>query len=186
MNVLITGANSGFGLLTAETFDKAGHTVFAGYRNPDRLSGLTAPKARGLEIEPVLLDVTSLPTIQEAIARATQDRPIDVLINNAGYELIGAVDEVSQENAQRQFDTNVMGLLRIVRAVSPAMRGRRSGVIVNLSSMVGWMSAPYAGLYSASKHAIEALSEAMWFELQPFGVRVVVIEHLGWQHIGLA
>lgn len=180
LNVLISGANSGFGLLTAEVFAKAGHHVHAGYRNPEKLAGLEALKADGLPIEPVLLDVMAQDTIDAAVAQAASDVPIDVLVNNAGFELIGPVDEFSEEGFRRQFDTNVLGPLRMIRAVSPAMRARHSGAIVNMSSMAGLFSVPYSGLYAASKHAIEALSEALWFELKPFGVRVALVEPGGY------
>lgn len=176
LNVLITGANSGFGLLTAKTFAQAGHMVHAGYRNPDKAAPLEALRSEGLAIKPVRIDITDPDSIAAGVAFAASEAPIDVLVNNAGVEVVGPVDEVSDDSVRLQFDTNVLGLVRMVRAVTPGMRAKGSGAIVNLSSLVGWMSAPYAGLYAASKHAIEALSEVMWFELRPFGIRVAVIE----------
>jgi NAD(P)-dependent dehydrogenase (short-subunit alcohol dehydrogenase family) len=98
------------------------------------------------------------------------------LVNNAGFEVRGPVEQLSDELLQRQFDTNVMGVVRMVRAVAPGMRERRAGTIVNISSVAGVIASPYTGAYSASKHAVEALSEALWFELRPFGVRVVIVE----------
>jgi NAD(P)-dependent dehydrogenase (short-subunit alcohol dehydrogenase family) len=175
LNVLITGANSGFGLLTAATFAKAGHTVHAGYRNPGKVEGLEALKAEGLAVTPVRLDVTDNATVASAVALASAHRPIDVLVNNAGFEVRGPVDELSDAMVARQFDTNVTGVIRMVRQVAPAMRERGSGVIVNVSSVAGHLGAPYAGVYAASKHAVEGLSEALWVELAPFGVRVAVV-----------
>ena len=175
-NVLITGANSGFGLLTATTLAKAGHTVHAGYRDPRRIAALEALADGGLPVIPVRLDVTDPHAISEAVGEARKAGPIDVLVNNAGFEVAGPVEHLSDASLTRQFDTNVMGVVRMVRAVAPAMRERGEGLIVNLSSVAGHISAPFTGAYSASKHAVEALSEALWFELRPFGVRVALIE----------
>jgi NAD(P)-dependent dehydrogenase (short-subunit alcohol dehydrogenase family) len=176
LNVLITGANSGFGLLTAATFARAGHTVHAGLRNPAKGAALKALADEGLKVSPVSLDVTDAASIEAAVRDAGKVAPIDVLVNNAGFEVSGPVEHLSDASLQRQFDTNVLGVARMVRAVAPSMRGRGEGLIVNLSSVAGHISAPFTGAYSASKHAVEALSEALWFELRPFGVRVVLIE----------
>ena len=176
LNVLITGANSGFGLLTARKFAEAGHTVHATLRNPEKAQALNALKERGLPVALVSLDVTDPASVTAAVETASAAAPIDVLVNNAGFEVRGPVEQLSDELLLRQFDTNVMGVVRMVRAVAPGMRERRSGTIVNISSVAGQIAAPYTGAYSASKHAVEALSEALWFELRPFGVRVVAIE----------
>jgi short-subunit dehydrogenase len=101
---------------------------------------------------------------------------LDALVNNAGYAQYGSAEEVSLEDAQRQFDVNVFGLMRMTQAVLPTMRRQRSGVIVNLSSAAGKISTPFAGWYSASKHAVEALSDALRAEVAPFAIRVVLIE----------
>jgi len=175
-NVLITGANSGFGLLTARRFAEAGHTVHAGFRSKDRAGDLDALALELPEIHPVRLDVTDQALIDGAIAEARKAGPIDVLVNNAGFELACPVDSLSDEALSRQFDTNVLGVVRMVRAVAPEMRDRKQGAIVNLSSVVGWLTAPYTAAYAASKHAVESLSEGLWFELAPFGVRVAVVE----------
>lgn len=176
LNVLITGANSGFGLLTAQTFAKAGHTVQATLRDPAKSQGLDALKAAGLPVNVLTLDVTDQASIDAAVAQATAKAPLDVLVNNAGYELSSPTEHMTDANLLRQFDTNVFGVVRMMRAVVPAMRRRGSGTIVNLSSVAGLLAAPFAGAYSASKHAVEGLSEAAWYELRPFGVRVVLIE----------
>ncbi len=176
LNVLITGANSGFGLLTAEKFARAGHTVHAGLRNPSKGGALESLRAEGLPVILVSLDVTDPASVDAAVAAAASAAPIDVLVNNAGFEVRGPVETLSDDLLKRQFDTNVLGVLRLIRAVAPTMRARGAGTIVNLSSVAGHISAPFSGAYSASKHAVEALSEALWFELRPFGVHVVLIE----------
>ncbi len=176
LNILITGANSGFGLLTAATFARAGHRVHAGLRNPAKGAALKALAEDGLSVTAVSLDVTDAASIAAAVGKASEAGPIDVLVNNAGFEVSGPVEHLSDASLQRQFDTNVLGVVRMVRAVVPAMRQRGEGLIVNVSSVAGHISAPFTGAYSASKHAVEALSEALWFELRPFGVRVVLVE----------
>ncbi|HZK99948.1 MAG TPA: SDR family oxidoreductase [Caulobacteraceae bacterium] len=181
LNVLITGANSGFGLLIAEKFARAGHTVHASLRTSAKGAALEALKAEGLAIHLVTLDVTETRTIEAAVRMATQGAPIDVLVNNAGFEVSGPVEHLSDAMLLKQFDTNVAGVTRMVRAVAPSMRERGRGTIVNISSVAGLIAAPFTGAYSASKHAVEALSEALWFELRPFGVRVVLVEPGGFE-----
>jgi NAD(P)-dependent dehydrogenase (short-subunit alcohol dehydrogenase family) len=176
LNVLISGANSGFGLLTAATFARAGHIVHAGYRDPRKIAALEALATAGLEVRPVRLDVTDDASVRGAAGEAAEAGPIDVVVNNAGFEVSGPVEHLSDASLRRQFDTNVLGVVRMVRAVAPAMRERGAGLIVNVSSVAGHIAAPFTGAYSASKHAVEALSEALWFELRPFGVRVALIE----------
>jgi len=175
-NVLITGANSGFGLLTARKFAQAGHTVHAGFRSKDRAGELEALARELPNVRPVQLDVTDQALIDGAVAQARKAGPIDILINNAGFELVCPVDSLSDEVLHRQFDTNVFGVVRMIRAVAPEMRERKAGVIVNLSSSLGWLTLPYTAAYAASKHAVESLSEGLWYELAPFGVRVAVVE----------
>jgi NAD(P)-dependent dehydrogenase (short-subunit alcohol dehydrogenase family) len=181
LNVLITGANSGFGLLTAAAFARAGHTVHAGLRNPAKGAALKALAEEGLPVTPVSLDITDNAAVTAAVRQASAAAPIDVLVNNAGFEVSGPVEHLSDESLTLQFDTNVLGVVRMVRAVAPAMRVRGEGLIVNLSSVAGHISAPFTGAYSASKHALEALSEALWFELRPFGVRVALVEPGGFE-----
>jgi NAD(P)-dependent dehydrogenase (short-subunit alcohol dehydrogenase family) len=181
LNVLVTGANSGFGLLIAEKFAKAGHHVFATLRDPAKGAALEGLSAQGLPISVHQLDVTQPASVDAAVAAARAAHPIDVLVNNAGFEVSGPVEHLSDAMMLRQFDTNVAGVVRMVRAVAPAMRERGMGTIVNISSVAGHVAAPFTGAYSASKHAVEALSEALWFELRPFGVRVVIVEPGGFQ-----
>src|SRR5262249_3351178 len=155
---------------TAELMATRGHRVFGGVRAP----ATTRPLA-GVELVP--LDVRD-----EASAKACVDAVcsragrIDVLINNAGVNLVGAVEETSISQAQALFDTNVIGVLRMVRAVLPDMRRQGAGLIVNISSILGLIPAPYMGVYGSTKHALEGLSDSLDHEVRAFGIRVVLIE----------
>ena len=168
--VLITGASSGIGRVAAELLAARGHRVFGGVR--------TAPAARPLEgVEVVPLDVRDAASVKACVdeVRSSAGR-IDVLINNAGVNLVGAVEETSIGQAQALFDTNVIGVLRMVQAVLPGMRRQGSGLIVNISSILGLIPAPFMGVYASTKHAIEGLSESLDHEVRAFGIRVVLIE----------
>src|SRR5471030_326232 len=125
LNVLITGANSGFGLLTARKFAGAGHTVYAGFRSKERSGDLEALALELPAIHPVQLDVTVQSSIDAAISEAHKAGPIDVLVNNAGFEVACPVDGLTDEILSQQFDTNVFGVVRMVRAVAPEMRDRK-------------------------------------------------------------
>jgi len=172
--ILITGSNSGFGRLAALTFARQGHDVVATMRNlgkGDDLRALAA--AEDLPIEIRALDVCDPASVVDAIGDASE---LDVVVNNAGFEVAGAVEMVGDELLARQFDTNVAGPLRLIRAVLPAWRERGSGTIVNVSSIAGVVGAPYGGVYAASKHALEALSEALHFETSIYGIRTRLVE----------
>src|SRR5215468_6324650 len=168
--VLITGASSGIGRATAELIIARGNRVFGGVRAP----ATTRPLA-GVEL--IQLDVrdeaSAKACIDEVRSRAAR---IDVLINNAGVNLVGAVEETSISQAQALFDTNVIGILRMVQAVLPGMRRQGAGLIVNISSILGLIPAPYMGVYAGTKHAVEGLSESLDHEVRAFGIRVVLIE----------
>ena len=175
--VLITGCSSGFGLLTALHFARQGARVVATLRDARKAGALEQAKAdEGLDLHVVELDVLDPASVAAAVERAEALGPIDVLINNAGIEVRGPIEDCDDALVQRQFDTNVRGTLRVLRAVLPRMRDRRRGTIVTLSSVAGVVARPYGGLYSASKHALEAISEALYYEVKPFGVRVVLVE----------
>lgn len=172
--VLITGCSSGFGELAALTFARHGWRVWATMRTPDNGDRLRKEAAAaGLDLHVTRLDVTDQESIDRAIDAAG---PIDALVNNAGVEQYGSVHLVSDAEARWQFDTNVFGLLNVIRATVPAMLARGSGVVVNVGSVAGYVGVPYSGLYAASKHAVSALSEALHFEVGHRGVRVVVVE----------
>src|SRR5215510_4197017 len=168
--VLITGASTGIGRVTAELLAARGHRVFGGVRTV-----ATARPLAGVEVVP--LDVRNEVSIKACIEelRGRVDR-IDVLINNAGINLVGAVEETSISQAQALFDTNVIGVLRMIHAVLPGMRQQRAGLIVNISSILGLIPAPFLGVYASTKHAFEGLSESLDHEVRAFGVRVVLIE----------
>jgi NAD(P)-dependent dehydrogenase (short-subunit alcohol dehydrogenase family) len=179
--VLVTGCSSGFGLLTAQRFARAGHRVFATVRNPARAADLEAARdAERLPLHVLPLDVCDDASVRAAVGTALAAGPIDVLVNNAGYLLSCAVEEAADDEVWRLFDTNVFAIVRLVRAVAPGMRERRSGVIANVSSMAAFTPLPFGGLYGASKAAVSALSEALFQELAPFDVRVALIEPAGY------
>jgi NAD(P)-dependent dehydrogenase (short-subunit alcohol dehydrogenase family) len=178
-SVLVTGCSSGFGKLTALLFGRHGHTVFATMRDTDKAGPMEAMAAdEGLDVRVLALDVTDTASVEAAVADAEDAAggALDVVVNNAGIELRGPIEQLSDEELHAQFDTNVFGVVRVVRAALPAMRERRSGVIVNVSSIAGLVARPFGGAYSASKHALEAISEALHHEVRPFGIRVAVVE----------
>ena len=174
-NVFITGCSSGFGLLTALRFARAGDPVVATMRTPAKApAGLTGPiAAEQLPITLGALDVCDPASIAAAVRAAG---PIDVLVNNAGIELRSSIEDASDADVQKQFDTNVFGTLRVLRAVLPQMRTRKRGIVVNVSSVAGVVARPFGGLYSATKHALEAITESLHFEAGPLGIRVALIE----------
>lgn len=177
-HILITGCSSGFGYLAALDLARRGNRVFATMRNPERGAQLVDVASRerlALTVHP--LDVTDTASVDRAVAEIIElGGKIDVLINNAGYALRGPIECISDEEAHRQFDTNVVGVLRLIRAVIPHMRARAAGTVINMSSLSGLVGIPYEGLYSASKHAVEAMTDALRFELTGTGVRVLLIE----------
>lgn len=168
--VIVTGVSSGIGRVAAELFAKRGCQVFGTVRNIDKAK----PIAGVTLVEMDVRDESSVQHgTQNIIARAKR---IDVLVNSAGVTLLGATEETSIAEAQSLFDTNVFGILRTSRAVLPYMREQRSGRIINVSSVLGFLPAPYMALYSASKHAVEGLSESMDNEVRQFGIRVALVE----------
>jgi NAD(P)-dependent dehydrogenase (short-subunit alcohol dehydrogenase family) len=176
--VVITGCSSGFGMLTALEFARCGDTVFATMRNTARAGRLrTGAEAAGLSVEVLQLDVNDSRSvdaaIDEVIGRAGR---IDVLVNNAGFSISGPVEEFDDDEVLAVFETNVFGVIRVTRAVLPHMRSQGSGAIINVGSIAGKVTAPFGGIYAGSKHAVEALSDALHYELHPFGIRVVLIE----------
>lgn len=170
--ILITGSNSGFGKLAALTLARSGHDVIATMRDTAKAGDLLA-EAAGLSVEVRSLDVCDAASVDDAFHDAST---IDVLVNNAGFEVQSAVEQLTDELLLRQLDTNVVGPMRCIRAVMPAWRERGSGVIVNVSSIAGKVGSPYAGAYSASKFALEGMSESLHFEVSTAGVRVHLIE----------
>jgi len=168
--VVITGVSSGIGRAAAEKFAKLGCRVFGTVRSIDK-----TPPLPGVEL--VEMDVREDASVERAIKHIIdQAGRISVLVNNAGMSMLGAVEETSVSEAASLFDINVFGVLRTTHAVLPHMRAQRRGRIVNISSVLGFLPAPYMGLYSASKHAVEGLSETLDHEVRQFGIRVTLVE----------
>ena len=181
--ILITGCSSGFGKLAAIEFARRGDKVFASMRNTAKAKGLLdGATAAGTTLEVVRLDVNDSASIAEAVANIERKAgPIDVLVNNAGIGTHGPVEDFDDDEVLSVFNTNVFGVIRVTRAVLPSMRARKSGTIVTVGSLAGKVSAPFGGVYAASKHAIEALSDALHYELHPFNIRVVLVEPGGFE-----
>ncbi len=170
--VLITGCSTGIGRATALRLAKAGHTVYATARKVETMRDLGAAGCKLLA-----LDVCDEASIEGAVAKvAAEQGAVGVLINNAGYGSEGPIEEVPMSEVRRQFETNVFGLTLLTKLVLPGMRKQRWGKIVNLSSMGGRMTLPGGGFYHATKYAVEAISDALRFEVQGFGIDVVIIE----------
>lgn len=170
--VLITGCSCGIGAAIAEFLAGRGHVVYATARDASALERLERAGCRTLT-----LDVTDEASMAAAVAEVIAEHGyVGTLVNNAGYGSYGAVEEVPLDEVRRQFETNVFGLARLTQLVLPSMRDRGRGRIVNISSMGGRVTFPFGGFYHATKHAVEALSDALRFEVAPFGVDVVVIE----------
>jgi NAD(P)-dependent dehydrogenase (short-subunit alcohol dehydrogenase family) len=165
--VLVTGASSGIGLCCAALLTERGYRVYGASR-----SATTAPGATALA-----LDVTNDASVAQAIETILgREGRLDVLVNNAGFGIAGAIEDTSSEEAIAQFEVNFFGVFRMCRAALPVMRRQGSGYIINIGSIGGLIAIPYQGLYSASKFALEGLSEALRLEAGPFGVHVVLIE----------
>ncbi|EDQ34132.1 Short-chain alcohol dehydrogenase of unknown specificity [Hoeflea phototrophica DFL-43] len=171
--ILITGASSGIGEATARHFQARGWNVIATMRAPSEDSTLA-------DLDNVLvtrLDVTDAASIPVAVAAGIEKfGKIDVLLNNAGYGAYGALEAFTMERIRRQFDTNVVGLLEVTKAVLPHMRQNRSGTVINISSIGGQITFPLGTLYHGTKFAVEGLSEALHYELEPLGIRVRIVE----------
>lgn len=170
-SVLITGARSGMGLATALMLAESGYRVFAGVRGDS--AELDEARARGLDITPVMLDVQDTASIRAAVDQVVaQAGGIDVLVNNAGFGLLATVEDGTDVEIFKQFDVNVLGLIRMTREVLPHMRQAGSGVVINISSFLGRMGLPLLAHYNASKYAVEGVTDSLRFEVGPFGVRV--------------
>ena len=173
-NILVTGSNSGFGRLAVLALARQGHQLVATMRTVSKGDDLRRlAEDEGLDIEIRQLDVTDPDSVEASMADPAD---IDVLVNNAGFEVQGAIEQIDDVLMQRQLETNVLGPLRTMRAVLPAWSERESGVIINVSSIAGRVAPPYSGAYAASKHALEALTESLHFEVSHLGIRVHLIE----------
>ncbi|KFE70765.1 oxidoreductase [Hyalangium minutum] len=171
----VTGSSSGFGRCIVEEVIERGGCVVATARNPRSLEDLVARAPE--RVLAVRLDVTKPEEIRDAISSAVERfGGIDVLVNNAGYSVVGAVEETSDEELRAAFEALFFGAVAVTRAVLPLMRERRSGTIVQVSSVAGLVTYPGVGAYSAAKHALEGLSESLAKEVEPHGVRVLIVE----------
>jgi short-subunit dehydrogenase len=167
---LVTGASSGIGREIAMHLARRGARVFGTARNPE-----TAQPVPGVEL--VRMDVTDDASVSKALREITQKAgSVEVLVNNAGYGLTGALEETSLQEARDQFETNFFGVVRVTNAVLGGMRQAAYGRIVNISSVVGFMPAPFMGMYAASKHALEAYTETLDHEIRQFGLRASLIQ----------
>jgi NAD(P)-dependent dehydrogenase (short-subunit alcohol dehydrogenase family) len=170
--VLITGCSTGIGRATAERLASDGWNVYATARKPESIEGLKSSGAKTLA-----LDVNDESSMAGAVTEVEKDGgSIGALVNNAGYSQSGAIESIPMDSVRKQFDTNVFGLMRMCQLVLPGMRGAHSGRIVNVSSMGGKLVFPGGGVYHGTKHAVEAISDALRFEVSGFGIDVVIIE----------
>jgi NADP-dependent 3-hydroxy acid dehydrogenase YdfG len=170
--VLITGCSSGIGEATARRLARSGWTVYATARKPEAIEHLAEEGCRTLTLD--VTDESSMRAAVDEVVRA--EGAVGVLVNNAGYSQGGAVERVAMADVRRQFETNVFGAIRMAQLLLPGMRAQRWGKIVNIGSMGGRLTFPGGGLYHATKYSLEALSDAMRFEVKGFGVDVVLIE----------
>lgn len=177
-SVLITGATDGLGKAAAILLAQRGYLVFAAGRSREKRAQLDAlAREKNLPLETLGLDVCNDDSVQPAVAQViARAGAIDVLFNNAGVNYSAAVEDLRLEDWRRQFETNFFGVLRVTQAVVPHMRQRRQGRVLMMSSVSGFLTAPTQGAYSASKFALEAMSNALRLELQSFGIQVVLIE----------
>ena len=177
-NVLITGASAGIGRATALYLAERGYTVIATSRDASRLSGLHEDAAEcGVSVIGAELDINSDDAVSCAMPELIrQHGAIDVLVNNAGFGLWGPVEVLSDAELKSQFETNLFAAVRMMQAVLPAMIERRNGTIINISSVLGRMGTPFNGAYVSSKFALEGISESLKIEVEPFGVRVAMVQ----------
>src|SRR5215212_2648743 len=177
---VVTGSSTGIGYETALTLARNGFYTYATIRNlegdsEEKVTNIS--KSENLPLQVIKLDVNNDKSVIDAIDRIIQEKKrIDVTINNAGYALVGAFEETSKDDILAQFETNFFGATRIMQAVIPIMRKQRSGKIVNITSMGGRIAIPLDSIYHATKFALEGLSESIQYELEPFGIKVILIE----------
>ena len=176
--IIVTGSSSGIGLESALLLARNGYITYATMRSPEKDTSIkTAVQKEGLPIRVVQLDVTDDNSVKNAVDHIISEAGrIDVLVNNAGYGLGGALEDLSMEEIKSQYETNLFGLIRVTQAVLPTMRKQRSGRIVNLSSGAGIFGYPGGSAYVSTKFAVEGLSESIAYELEPFGIKVILIE----------
>lgn len=169
---IVTGASSGFGAVITKQLEQEGYYIYAMARRMELLEKLSSEN-----VEAVKLDVTSTDEVNQAIEKIISAKGrIDLLVNNAGYGYYSTIEEAKIEDVQYQFDVNFFGIMRLTQAVLPHMRRQLYGMIINLSSVVGLIATPVTGYYSATKHAVEAFSDALRMETSQYGIKTVLIE----------
>jgi len=175
---IVTGSSSGIGYETALVLARNGFRTYATMRNLEKAKAISdISKSEKLSLHTIKLDVTDEKSVNEAIKTIKSDAGrIDVLVNNAGYGLAGSLEDLLMNEIKAQYETNVFGLIRVTQAVLPIMREQKSGIIVNISSIGGKMAIPLQSPYHGTKFAVEGLSESIAYELEPFGIKIVIIE----------
>jgi NAD(P)-dependent dehydrogenase (short-subunit alcohol dehydrogenase family) len=175
---VVTGSSSGIGFETSLLLAKNGFRTYATVRNPDKAKAIRDILDKGeLPIRLIELDVDSDKSVEDAVHKINDEsKRIDVVVNNAGYALVGALEDLSMDEIKAQFETNVFGAIRIMKAVLPIMRKQKGGTIVNVSSMGGKVALPLCPAYHGTKFALEGLSESMRFETDSYGVKIILIE----------
>ena len=176
--ILVTGASSGFGRLTAETLSNSGHKVFAGFRSAEGAKKQIADELKAKNIEILKIDVTDQGSVDKAIAKLLQKsgNKLDVVVNNAGMASAGISEAFTAEQARDLFEVNVFGVQRVIRATLPVLRAKGAGLVINVGSILGRITLPFFGLYGASKYAVEAMSDSYRYELSQLGVDVVLVQ----------
>src|ERR1700722_7206951 len=176
--ILITGASSGFGRLTAETLSSSGHKVFAGFHSIDGPKKQVASELNAKNIDILRLDVTDQTSIDSAVTQLLEksNNQLDVVVNNAGMASMGISESFTPEQLRNLFEVNVFGVQRVIRATLPVLRAKRSGLLVNVGSILGRVTIPFFGLYGASKYAVEAMTDSYRYELSQLGVDVVLVQ----------
>src|SRR5258705_11381598 len=175
--ILITGASSGFGRDTAESLFRAGHTVYASMRGAQSKNREAEVALRKLGIKSVELDLSEYASVEAGVKRVLAEAgTMDVLVNNAGIMSAGVTEAFTADQAKVIFDTNVIGLLRVTRALLPSMRQKRDGLIINIGSILGRVTFPFLGIYGASKMAVEALTDSLRYEVSQLGIEVVEVQ----------
>jgi NAD(P)-dependent dehydrogenase (short-subunit alcohol dehydrogenase family) len=175
---IITGSSSGIGFETSLILARNGFHTYAAVRNLDKSQPLIdMAKKDGLSIQAIELDVSNDKSVKDAINRVlSENKRIDVVVNNAGYALVGSFEDLSMDEIKSQFETNFFGAIRVIQAILPSMRNQRNGRIVNLSSMGGRMAIPLDSAYHGTKFALEGLSESLQYEVEQFGIKIIIIE----------
>jgi NAD(P)-dependent dehydrogenase (short-subunit alcohol dehydrogenase family) len=175
---VVTGSSTGIGRETSLILAKEGFRTYATMRNLDKSSDIMSRAAReDLALTVLQMDVDDNKSVNDTIERIMKDNDrIDVVVNNAGYALIGAFEESTMQDARAQMETNFFGTVRVIKAILPIMRKQHRGTIVNVTSMGGRIAIPFDSFYHASKFALEGLSESLQYEMEPFGLKVILIE----------